>query len=102
MLSSMVYVRWTLKRRGPDRVSCLLPSPIFSTEGISLPLCREKTVGPQGFPAAPSHPALNQVAVAVGKVGILRAAALEGSSSCADRPVTLLEAKIKSSLKTFT
>lgn len=43
--------------------------------------CAEKTVGPRGFSAAPSDPELNHVAVARGKVGILQAAALEGSSS---------------------
>lgn len=43
--------------------------------------CAEKTVGPQGFSAAPSDSELNHIAVARGKVGILRAAALEGSSS---------------------
>lgn len=37
----MVGERCLKKQQGPDRASCLLLSPIFSTEGISLLLCRE-------------------------------------------------------------
>jgi len=52
VVSNMVHVRWPLEWQGPDRASCLLPSPVFSTEGISLPLCREDSWAP-GFLCSP-------------------------------------------------
>lgn len=103
VLSSMVHVRWPLKWQGPDRASSLLPSPIFSAEGISLLLCREGSWA-TGFLCSPIRSRVKSSSSCWG----LRWASCEQwlwrgvGLIYAARLVTFFEGKKINSSKTFT
>lgn len=71
VLSSMVHVRWPLIWRGPERTSSLLPNPVFSTEGISFPLCRRDSWATR-FLCCPISSWVKASSSCRGKIGVLR------------------------------